>query len=245
MKIPVVIQMQPGENGAAALCMMLAYYKRFVPLEEMREKCVSSRNGSSPEQIVKAAAGYGLDGKIEKLEIEDFPKTGYPILVQWKRRYYAIVKSVRHDLVTIVDPSKGEYRMTLDKFRSVYKGTAILFEKNAAFSPGGKRESLFRLIRDRLRFLKRAMIALVIFTVLCVRLNLGMAQLSKEILDKYIKRDYQFTGENLWEHEGFVVLFIYILCLLAYTVFSILKTRIINNSSREKNILNILMILVL
>ena len=26
MKVPVVIQMQPGENGAAALCMILGYY---------------------------------------------------------------------------------------------------------------------------------------------------------------------------------------------------------------------------
>ena len=33
MKIPVVIQMRPGENGAAALCMMLGYYGKFVPMK--------------------------------------------------------------------------------------------------------------------------------------------------------------------------------------------------------------------
>ena len=58
MKIPVVIQMRPGENGAAALCMMLGYHKKYVPLEEMREVSVSSRNGSSPEQMVESAAHY-------------------------------------------------------------------------------------------------------------------------------------------------------------------------------------------
>ena len=35
MRIPVVIQMRPGENGVAALCMILGYFKKFVPLEEM------------------------------------------------------------------------------------------------------------------------------------------------------------------------------------------------------------------
>ena len=60
MKIPVVIQMQPGENGAAALCMMLGYHMKYVPMEELREKCVTSRNGSSPEQIIRAAQLYGI-----------------------------------------------------------------------------------------------------------------------------------------------------------------------------------------
>ena len=67
MRIPVVIQMQPGENGAAALSMMLGFYKKNVPMEELREKCVTSRNGSSPEQIIAAAASFGLDGRVEKV----------------------------------------------------------------------------------------------------------------------------------------------------------------------------------
>ena len=52
MKIPIVIQMRPGENGAAALCMMLGYYGKFVSMEEMREVCHSSRNGSSAAQMM-------------------------------------------------------------------------------------------------------------------------------------------------------------------------------------------------
>ena len=233
MKIPVVIQMQPGENGAAALCMVLGYNKRFVPLEEMREKCVSSRNGSSPEQIINAAAEYGLDGRVEKVDVGEFADRGYPILVHWKRRYYAIVKSIRGSYVKVVDPAKGEYRMTLEKFRSVYSGKAILFEKNSSFKTGGKRESLFNLIKDRLHFLRWPMLALLILTVICVRLNLGMAELSKKILDDYIKVDYQNTVPHIWNHAGFKTLLLYILCLLLYTVFSILKTRIINKSSRD------------
>ena len=35
-----MIQMQSSENGATALRMMLGYYKRFVPMEEMREICI-------------------------------------------------------------------------------------------------------------------------------------------------------------------------------------------------------------
>ena len=83
MKIPVVIQMQPGENGAAALCMMLGYYKKYVSLEEMREVCVCSRNGSSTQQIVQAAKQYGIDASVTQVPASDLPSTPMPALVTW------------------------------------------------------------------------------------------------------------------------------------------------------------------
>ena len=92
MRIPVVIQMQPGENGAAALSMMLGFYKKNVPMEELREKCVTSRNGSSPEQIIAAAASFGLDGRVEKVEAGELEGRTFPLLALWKRRYYVIIK---------------------------------------------------------------------------------------------------------------------------------------------------------
>lgn len=85
MKIPVVIQMRPGENGAAALCMMLGYYRKYVSLEEMREVCISSRNGSSPRQMMDAASYYGLDATEETPDIEELHHMKLPLLVSWKK----------------------------------------------------------------------------------------------------------------------------------------------------------------
>ena len=48
MRIPVVIQMQPGENGAAALCMMLGYFKKYLPLSEVREKTIVPETAPIP-----------------------------------------------------------------------------------------------------------------------------------------------------------------------------------------------------
>ena len=86
MKIPVVIQMQPGENGAAALCMMLGCHKRYVPMEELREKCVTSRNGSSPEQIIEAAAAYDLVGRVEKKDVSELEQKDFPLVYAYYHR---------------------------------------------------------------------------------------------------------------------------------------------------------------
>ena len=228
MKIPVVIQMRPGENGAAALCMMLGYHRKFVPLEEMREVCVSSRNGSSPQQMVEAASRYGLAGKVETPDIEELCRMKLPVLVMWKKRYWCILTSVRGGIVSITDPARGEIKMTLQKFAELYSKKVITLTKTGEFVADGKRESLASLIGERVKKLKRTMIILMILTLGCVFLNIGMMTLQKRILDSYMSSN---LGEKI--DGGYFVLLIYIISLAVYFVLSVAKTKRINDSSRD------------
>ena len=233
MKIPVVIQMQPGENGAAALCMMLGCHKRYVPMEELREKCVTSRNGSSPEQIIEAAAAYDLVGRVEKKDVSELEQKDFPLMVLWKGRYYVIIRSIKRGIVSLVDPAKGEYKIKIEKFREIYSGKAIYLSSNEQFQPGGKRESLFSLIRGRLAFLKKTMLLLSIFTIAAVVLNMGMAELQKDTLDTFMNPSGG-TGEDSfisWE----LALGIYLILLTLYTFSGMMKTRLVNRSSRDSS----------
>lgn len=70
-KVPVVMQMEALECGAASLAMILAYYEKWIPLEQVRADCGVSRDGSNARNILRAARSYGLTAKGYRYEPKD------------------------------------------------------------------------------------------------------------------------------------------------------------------------------
>ena len=95
-KVPVILQMEALECGAASLCMILAYYKKWVPLEQARIDCGVSRDGSNALNIYKAAEDYGLKVKASSYNLEQLQKEArFPAIIWWNRNHFVVLTGIR------------------------------------------------------------------------------------------------------------------------------------------------------
>ena len=116
-KVPVVMQMEALECGAASLAMILAYYGKWIPLEQVRFECGVSRDGSSAKNVLKAARSYGLTAKGYRYEPEDLKKTGrFPCIIHWNFNHFVVLDGFRGNKAVINDPAKGTYAVSMEAF---------------------------------------------------------------------------------------------------------------------------------
>jgi ATP-binding cassette subfamily B protein len=136
-QVPVVRQLSISDCGAAALAMVLGYFGRKVPLDELRKSLVSGRDGTSAARLLDVARSYGLRGRGIRVEIEDLHRLPAASILHWEFRHFVIFQRLREDCVDIVDPRSGIRSIPINKFRQAFTGVALVFQPSESFDPGG------------------------------------------------------------------------------------------------------------
>ena len=132
-RVPVVLQMEAVECGAASLAMILAYYKRFIPLEKMRIDCNVTRDGSLAKYIVKAAAKHELEAKAYKMDPEQIrQRQDFPMIIHWNFNHFVVLCGFRGTDAVINDPASGRIRVPAEVFDRSFTGIALCFRPGEA-----------------------------------------------------------------------------------------------------------------
>ncbi|MDO4537280.1 MAG: NHLP family bacteriocin export ABC transporter peptidase/permease/ATPase subunit [Coriobacteriales bacterium] len=201
-KVPVVMQMEALECGAASLAMILAYYGRWVPLEELRVACGVSRDGSRAGNILRAARRYGLKASGWAYPLESLKQVNFPCIIFWNFNHFVVLDGFRGKYAYLNDPARGEIRVTMDEFDKSYTGVTLLFEPDEGFEPGGSQPSVVRFVMSRLRGMGSPILFAALTTGIVSLIGIISMSLSRVFLDRVL------TGDNSSWIEPLVTLMI-------------------------------------
>ncbi len=205
-KIPVIMQMEALECGAACLAMLLASFGRWEPLEKVRVSCGVSRDGASARNILRAARSYGLKAEAYRLEAEEIMEAELtPCIIHWEFKHFVVLRGFRGGHAYLNDPGRGEVRVTMEEFVKAYTGVCIYVEPGEGFTPAGSRKSMWGFVRRRMEGLWAAAAFVILTTVIVSLFGIINPVMGRFFLDRLL------TGENAELERPFMIL----MCVLA------------------------------
>jgi NHLM bacteriocin system ABC transporter peptidase/ATP-binding protein len=185
--------MEAVECGAAALGIILAYYKRFVPLAELRQQCGVSRDGSKAPNILKAARNYGLKAKGFKKGLNVLKTLPFPYIIFWKFNHFLVVEGYSDKKVYLNDPANGRVTVSWEEFDESYTGIVLVMEPGADFKTGGKKRNLWLALNNRLKHSYDA----VLFSLLA-GLFLTLPRLAIPAFGQVFTDEILIQGQDQW-----------------------------------------------
>lgn len=192
-RVPSILQMEAVECGAASLAMIFAYYRKYLPLEQLRVDCGVTRDGVKANSILKAARRHGFQARGFRKEPLDLKTMPLPAIIHWNFNHFVVLEGFGKDEVYINDPAAGPRTIAAEEFDMAFTGVILTFEPGPEFKPSGKKSSLIASIRKWLSGSRAAIVYLVIIGLIMVVPGLLVPAFSKIFID-----DILLGGKGDW-----------------------------------------------
>ncbi len=185
--VPVILQMEALECGAACLTMVLAYYGKWIPLEKIREDCGVSRDGVKAGNIARVARNHGLEARGYSMEPQQLKQEAdFPCIIHWNFDHFVVLKGFRKNRFYINDPERGDIVISEREFDECFTGVCLMFSPGASFKPSGSPKSILAFAAKRMKKTENEMRFVAVATAILSLLGIISAAMSRFFLDNLL-----------------------------------------------------------
>lgn len=204
-RVPTVLQMEAVECGAASLAMILAYYGRWIPLEELRVQCGVTRDGSNAGQLAKVARHHGLTAKGKRLEIDGIrDEASRPLILFWGFGHFVVFEGMKGNQFQLNDPAGGRRLVDEEEFSKSFTGIALQFDVGPDFEPTGAPPSLMRGVQAWLQGNRTAAVFAMLCGLLLAVPGVILPGLTGAFIDRVVQG--QATSSSFWIVSGILAM---------------------------------------
>ncbi|MER7859265.1 NHLP family bacteriocin export ABC transporter peptidase/permease/ATPase subunit [Amycolatopsis japonica] len=186
VRTPTMIQMEATECGAAALGIVLGHHGRHVPLEELRQSCGVSRDGSTASSVIKAARNYGLTAKGIQCGVDHFGELPLPAILFWKFEHFVVLEGAGAKKVWLNDPAVGLRTLPWDEVERAYTGVTIQLEPGEGFVRSGRRFRLTAAIARRWRNVGSVVPLTILLGLLVAVIGVAVPAMARAFVDRVL-----------------------------------------------------------
>ena len=201
VKVPLIMQMEYVECGAASLAMILAYYGKYVPLEQIRKDCGISRDGSRASNLITAAENYGLVADGYRYSVESvMTKVHFPCIIHWNMAHFVVLRGFGKGKAYLNDPGLGVITVSMEEFRHSFTGIVLEFSPGENFVRDGKMPSVSGYLKTQAAKYRSGLIYLALDALAVAIIGLMMPLFQRVFTDLIL------TQKQEWQQDFFLLL---------------------------------------
>lgn len=138
----MIYQSESAECGLACIGIVAGLHGRKFDMQTLRSYYSVSLTGSNLQQLMALGEEFGLSARALKLEMEDIPKLALPCILHWNMKHFVVLKKVRKKSITILDPARGECKISMDEVSKSFTGIALELTPTSDFKKQDERVRL-------------------------------------------------------------------------------------------------------
>ena len=142
VRTPIQLQMHATDCGATCLGIVLAYFGRWLTLQQLREDCSVGRDGFSAADIVRAAARHKVEAEGWRKEIGQLRDMTFPLILHWRLDHFVVLEGIGRKWFYVNDPAFGRRKVGYEEFDQCFSGIVLEFKCGPDFEASGAPPSI-------------------------------------------------------------------------------------------------------